>query len=118
MKLAYSSNAYTRATLLDAIDSIGRLGYDGIEILCDHPHWFPGHVDQRELEAVRDRIAEYGLSVSNLNANTANVYFDPLPADGTHAKLFLRCEGRSPVPITFRRDPAASDAWRVTDSSL
>lgn len=81
MKLAYSSNAYTRATLLDAIDSIGRLGYDGIEILCDHPHWFPGHVDQRELEAVRDRIAEYGLSVSNLNANTANVYFDPLPPE-------------------------------------
>lgn len=108
MKLAYSSNAYTRATLLDAIDSIGRLGYDGIEILCDHPHWFPGHVDQRELEAVRDRIAEYGLSVSNLNANTANVYFDPLPPENVfEPSLSSADEGSAAGASNTRRMPSS-----------
>jgi hypothetical protein len=35
-----------------------------------------------------------------------------------NAKLFLESPNRSPVPISFRRDPSESNAWRVTDSSL
>ena len=33
-------------------------------------------------------------------------------------KAFLSCSGRSPVPVTFKRDSAHNEAWRVTDSSL
>jgi len=33
-------------------------------------------------------------------------------------KAFLACSGRSPVPVTFKRDSAHNEAWRVTDSSL
>ncbi len=43
------------------------------------------------------------------------------PTSGPHAvpiKAFLSCSGRSPVPVTFKRDSAHNEAWRVTDSSL
>lgn len=33
-------------------------------------------------------------------------------------RLFLQSSGRSPTPVTFKRDPAAEGAYRVTDSSL
>ena len=41
----------------------------------------------------------------------------PAP-DIKSVKVFLRCGGRSPVPITFKRDLGQDDALRVTDSSL
>lgn len=81
MRLAYSTNAFTRFPLRDALYEIARLGYSGAEILCDHPHWFPGRVEPRELEEVQAVLAETGLAVSNLNANTANGYFSPLPPE-------------------------------------
>lgn len=81
MRFAYSTNAYTRFTLKEALYEIARLGYAGAEILCDHPHWFPGRVDAREVDEVAAVLAETGLAVSNLNANTANGYFSPLPPE-------------------------------------
>lgn len=81
MKLAYSSNAYTRTTLENALRSIAAIGYEGAEILCDHPHWFPGRTEEPEVERIRELLEELGLRVSNLNANTANGYFDPLPPE-------------------------------------
>jgi hypothetical protein len=41
MKLAFSTNAFTRHTLPESISEIGRLGYKGVEILADVPHAFP-----------------------------------------------------------------------------
>ena len=40
MRLAFSTNAYVRYPLEEAIESIARLGYDGVEILADRPHAF------------------------------------------------------------------------------
>lgn len=91
MKLAYSTNAYTRTTLAEAIDSIGRLGFQGVEILCDHPHWFPGRVEAAGIDQVRELLARHGLSVSNLNANTANCYFDPLPPENVFEPALSSC---------------------------
>ena len=81
MKLAYSSNAYTRASLPEALNSIATIGFTGAEILCDHPHWFPGRVTDREVEEIGGMLRELNLKISNLNANTANGYFDPLPPE-------------------------------------
>jgi protein FrlC len=81
VRLAYSTNAFTRFPLTEALAEIARLGYAGAEILCDHPHWFPGRVGAQELDEVRAVLAETGLKVSNLNANTANGYFSPLPPE-------------------------------------
>ncbi|MCB1852320.1 MAG: sugar phosphate isomerase/epimerase [Gammaproteobacteria bacterium] len=81
MQLAYSSNAFTRTDLNSALRAISALGYSGVEILCDHPHWFPGRVNVHEVREVSALLDHLGLSVSNLNANTANGYFDPVPAE-------------------------------------
>lgn len=81
MRLAYSSNAYTRTDLSTALGSIANLGYAGAEILCDHPHWIPGRVRSEHVAEVAALLTDKQLAISNLNANTANCYFDPLPAE-------------------------------------
>ena len=81
MRLAYSTNAFTLHSLERAIDAVSELGYAGVEILCDKPHWFPPEVRPAEAEAIAGRLAACGLAVSNLNANTANGYFDPAPPE-------------------------------------
>lgn len=69
-RLAYSTNAYTRWPLDTAIESIRRLGFDGVELLVDTPHLVPPVPSARviELRALLDRL---GLTVSNLNVNTS-----------------------------------------------
>lgn len=81
MKLAYSSNAYTQTTLPQALESIKKLGFEGAEILCDHPHLFPGRANSREITRLGGQLAALDLQISNLNVNTANGYFDPLPPE-------------------------------------
>ena len=41
MKLAFSTNAYTRFGLIDAIRDIAAAGFEGVEILADVPHAWP-----------------------------------------------------------------------------
>ncbi len=81
MKLAYSTNAYTQTDLKSALRSIAEIGYSGAEILCDYPHWLSHQVSDKEVAAIREILDDTGLAVSNLNANTANGYFDPLPPE-------------------------------------
>ena len=81
MQLAYSTNAFTRMDLRQAIIKVSKLGFAGIEILCDHPHWIPGKTSQQEAEEVALLLQEKNLTVSNLNVNTANVYFEPRPPE-------------------------------------
>ena len=81
MKLAYSTNAYTRTDLASALRSIATIGYDAAEILCDHPHWLSHKVDDEQVATIRQLLDDTGLAVSNLNANTANGYFDPRPPE-------------------------------------
>jgi sugar phosphate isomerase/epimerase len=81
MRTAYSTNAYTRHDLGTAVARIAALGFDGVEILCDHPHWFPAKADDAAIEQMAERLRDLGLGVSNLNANTACGYFDPVPPE-------------------------------------
>jgi sugar phosphate isomerase/epimerase len=81
MQLAYSTNAFTRTDLLTAIRAVADLGYAGVEILCDRPHWFPGEVSDRAIDDVARSLSDLGLAVSNLNANTANGYYTPAPPE-------------------------------------
>jgi protein FrlC len=81
MRLAYSTNAYTRFPLDQAVESIAALGFEAVEVLCDAPHWFPGRTTHAEAERLAERLDRLGLVVSNLNANTANGYFNPLPPE-------------------------------------
>jgi protein FrlC len=81
MRLAYSTNAFTRTDLFSAIKAVAGLGYAGVEILCDRPHWFPGEVTEQSVDAAAGLLSELGLAVSNLNANTANGYYSPAPPE-------------------------------------
>ena len=99
-ELAFSTNAYTEYALPEAIRRIDAHGYDGVEILGDDPHaYFPtfGAGDER---AVCDALAETGLSVSNVNANTAMGYYDDAPPSAFF----------EPSVIT---DDEAAREWRV-----
>lgn len=68
MYLAYSTNGFTRTTLLGALEGIAAAGYAGVELLADRPHWAPEAGVPNGLKA---RLEALGLRVSNVNANTA-----------------------------------------------
>jgi sugar phosphate isomerase/epimerase len=78
MKLAFSTNAYTRFPLIEALRGIKRAGFDGVEILADIPHAYPGNVDSSELRRELNRL---GLAVSNVNANCTFGYWKDAPPE-------------------------------------
>ena len=76
MKLAYSANAYMKVDAIEAIDRIAALGYEGIELMADTPHVWPATTSDEELRAIRDRLADQGLTISNVNAFMMNAVQD------------------------------------------
>lgn len=79
LKLAYSTNGFTRYSLLTAIARIGGLGYDGVEILADKPHWYPQRPGAEVAPIVR-ALERAGLAAANINANcTFGFWSNPPP---------------------------------------
>jgi sugar phosphate isomerase/epimerase len=70
IQLAFSSNAFKKNTLSEAIDSIASIGYRGVEVMADVPHAQPGKMDTKDLHRVREHIATTGMRASNVNAFT------------------------------------------------
>lgn len=68
MKFAFSTNAFRRYSLLEAIKIIAALGYDGIEIMADVPHAYPLHLTEGELREIRGTLHHNHLLISNINA--------------------------------------------------
>src|SRR5262249_31956430 len=81
MKLAFSTNAYTRFTLDEAIRDIKRAGYDGVEILADVPHAYPDAINEALVQSVNKALAETGLAVSSINANCSFGYWKDAPPE-------------------------------------
>ena len=69
MKKGFSTNAFTKFSLLETIEIISNLGYDGLEIVADTPHAFLPLVDE-ELKKIKSSLENRRLLVSNINANT------------------------------------------------
>ncbi len=69
-RLAFSSNAFKKNSLDEAIDMIGGIGYRGVEIMADVPHAYPPRLPPDRLAALKSHIAAAGLRVSNINAFT------------------------------------------------
>jgi len=68
--LAFSTNAFKKNTLEEAIEAIARIGYRGVEIMADVPHAHPSKMDGPRIADLRRRLAELNLAVSNINAFT------------------------------------------------
>lgn len=69
-KLAFSTNAFKKNTLEEAIDAIAAVGYLGVEIMADVPHAYPPTMDATARAELLARIERLGLTVSNVNAFT------------------------------------------------
>jgi sugar phosphate isomerase/epimerase len=70
MKLAFSTNAFKRYSLYDSIKEIAKIGYRGVEILCDTPHAYPPDFEDGKVNLLKETVASCGLQISNLNAFT------------------------------------------------
>ena len=70
MELAFSTNAFKKNTLEEAIDAIAAIGYRGVELMADVPHAYPQNMPPERRAAIKDRLARLGLTVSNVNAFT------------------------------------------------
>jgi sugar phosphate isomerase/epimerase len=70
VRLAFSTNAFKKNSLNEAIDSIAGEGYGGVELMADVPHAYPRTFDDAQRAAVRDQLRDRHLPVSNINAFT------------------------------------------------
>lgn len=70
MVLGYSTNAYTRFTLWEALRRIGGLGFRGVEIMGDRPHLYPPDFTEEDMARLREILREKGLKVTNINSFT------------------------------------------------
>ncbi|NOT02215.1 MAG: sugar phosphate isomerase/epimerase [Phycisphaerales bacterium] len=76
MKLAYSTNAYMRHTIHEAIDRVAGLGYRGVELMADVPHAWPESTTDDDVSHINSSLRRGGLSVSNINAFMMNAVQD------------------------------------------
>lgn len=72
LRLAYSTNAYLRFDLIEALARIRRLDYHGVELMADAPHLWPADTPPERIDEVRRALDEHGLTIANINAFMMN----------------------------------------------
>lgn len=72
LRLAYSTNAYMRFDLFDALRRLAALGFRGVELMADAPHLWPGDTLRERIDEVRNELERLGLTISNINAFMMN----------------------------------------------
>lgn len=95
IQLAYSSNAYMRFSVEEAIDRIAALKYQGLELMADTPHAWPATTSDERIAAIRRRVQDRGLSISNINAfmmNEVQDFWHPSWIEPDPAQRRLRVE--------------------------
>ena len=70
LNLAFSTNAFKKNTLAEAIDAIAKIGYRGVELMADVPHAYPATFDASQREPLKTQLNACGLAISNINAFT------------------------------------------------
>ena len=101
MKLAFSTNAYTRHSLLDALKGIKSAGFDGVEILADVPHAYPPLITPDLVREVVQTLQKLDLAVSNINCNCSFGYWKDAPPEPYFEPSLI-----SPIP-RYRADRTA-----------
>lgn len=77
IKLAFSSNAYLKFPVEQAIERIAAAGYAGMELLADVPHAWPAGLLDVQKQAICQGLRRHGLAVSNVNGFMMNAVADP-----------------------------------------
>ena len=67
MKLSYNSNGYVKYSIEKTIESLGRLGYEGIEIARTHP---VHELSKQKRKKLLEMIKSHGLQVSAVQGGT------------------------------------------------
>ena len=70
MIIGYSTNAFVKFSLREAVEKIAQLGFRGVEIMCDRPHLYPPDYGEEKLARLRSLINQRALKVTNLNSFT------------------------------------------------
>jgi sugar phosphate isomerase/epimerase len=70
MKFGYSTNAFVKSSLFEAVEKIAALGFGGVEIMGDRPHLYPPDWDPDSMAKLRELIRGLGLKITNLNSFT------------------------------------------------
>jgi sugar phosphate isomerase/epimerase len=81
MQLAFSTNAYTRFTLSEALVGIKEAGFSAVEILADVPHAYPPSLDDESIAGIHAELRRLHLKVSNVNANCSFGYWKDAPPE-------------------------------------
>jgi fructoselysine 3-epimerase len=81
MRVAFSTNAYTRFSLMEAVRGIGEAGFRGVEVLADEPHAWPGRFSDSDAARVAGELRRLGLGVSNVNVNCSFGYWKDAPPE-------------------------------------
>lgn len=80
MQLAFSTNAFVRHPLTDALKRIRQAGFSAAEILADVPHAYPDTLNASQIREIVHAVEQLDLRISNINANCTFGYFrDPPP---------------------------------------
>lgn len=88
-RLAFSTNAFKKTPLAEAIRTIGELGYAGCEIMADQPHFTPSELTTADVQEISDAITAAGLRVSNVNAFTGFFAADGGPSGDTYHPTWI-----------------------------
>lgn len=75
MKWAFSTNAFINCSIIEAICKIADAGYQGVEILMDHPLLWPFDITPKQINEIKQVLKARRLSISNLNAFTCCYYW-------------------------------------------
>ena len=70
IRLAFSTNAFKKNTLAEAITAIAQIGYGGVELMADVPHAHPTTFTAEHRKQIKSQLAALNLQVSNVNAFT------------------------------------------------
>ena len=70
VKFAFSTNAFTNYSLTQSIEEISKIGYDGVEIMCDVPHAYPPKLNENKIREISNSLIRNRIEISNLNAFT------------------------------------------------
>lgn len=68
MKFAFSANAFRKYSLIDTIEILADLGYQGIEIMADIPHAYPPDLRDTDIAAILSALDRCHMRISNINA--------------------------------------------------